>query len=157
MYPFFPHGALAALGILTQRLALVNNVTPVPRHILVSPLVEFMSVERNALFADRNIRDMRADLRIEAVAVHAEVFRRIAESEKARLNVSHYRNDSRRDLTAGGACPGTVAGFGEFQSGVRDGASLGAAMRMCLGRFCRVHACNDSCVPRTLLPGLIPQ
>lgn len=157
MYPSFPHGALAALGILTQRLALVNDAPPVPRHVLVSPLVEFMSVECNALFADRNIRDMRADLGVEAVAIHAEVIRRIAESEKARLNVGHNRNDSRRDLTAGGACLGTVAGVGVFQNGVRSGASLEAVMRMGLGRFRRVRACNDSCVPRTLLPGLIPQ
>jgi len=93
LYPSFPHGALAALGILTQRLALVNNAPSVPRHVLVSPLIEFMSVERNALFADRNIRDMWADLGVEAVAVHAEVIRGIAESEKTRLNVSHNRID----------------------------------------------------------------
>lgn len=157
MYPSFPHGALAALGILTQRLALVNNVPPVPRHVLVSPLIEFMSVERNALFADRNIRDMWADLGVEAVAVHAEVIRRIADSEKARLNVCHNRNDIRRGLTSGGACLGTVAGVGVFQNGVRAGASLVAATRMCLKNICRVRACNDICVPRTLLLGLIPQ
>lgn len=149
MYPSFPHGALAALGILPQRLALVNNVAPVPRHVLVSPLVEFMSVERNALFADRNIREMRADLGVEAVAVHAEVIRRIAESEEARLNVCHNRNDLRRGLTAGGACPETIAGVGGFQNGVRAGVSLEAATRMCLDSFCRVRACIDICVPRT--------
>jgi hypothetical protein len=92
LYPSFPHGALAAFGILTQCLALVNNAPPVPCHVLVSPLVEFMPVERNALFADWNIRDMWTDLGVEAVAVHAEVIRRIAESEKTRLNVGHNRN-----------------------------------------------------------------
>lgn len=51
-----------------------------------------MPVERNALFADWNIRDLWTDLGVEAVAVHAEVIRRIAESEKTRLNVGHNRN-----------------------------------------------------------------
>lgn len=157
MYPSFPHGALAALGILTQRLALVNKVPPEPRHVLVSPLVEFMPVERNALFTDRNNRDMWTDLGVEAVAVHAEVIRRIADSEKARLNGCHNRKDLRRGLTAGGAGPGAVAGVGVVQNGVRAGAPLVAATRMFLKNICRVRACNDSCVLRTLLLGLIPQ
>jgi hypothetical protein len=51
--------------------------------MFLCPGVQFKSVERNALRADRNLCDVAADLRVEAVAVHAEVARRIAESDEA--------------------------------------------------------------------------
>jgi hypothetical protein len=44
-----------------------------------------------------------------------------------------------------------------FRKGVRAGALRVVAARMCLDGFYGVHTCTDICVPRTLLPGLIPQ
>jgi len=46
--------------------------------MLLCPRVQFKSVECNALGADRNLGEIAADLGVEAVAVHAEVTRRIA-------------------------------------------------------------------------------
>jgi hypothetical protein len=61
------------------------RTTPVARHIVVHPGVEFKSVEGNALSADGNGGEKGPDLSIEAVTVHAEIAGRIAESHQARL------------------------------------------------------------------------
>lgn len=125
-----------------------------PRHVLISPLVEFMPVECNALFADWYIRDMWSNLGVEPVAIHAEVIRRIADSEKARFNVCHNGGDIRRALAA---CRRIHWSDRRFRKGVRAGVLRAVAARMCPDSFYGVHTCTDICVPRTLLPGLIPQ
>jgi hypothetical protein len=51
---------------------------------LVYPGIQFKSVEGNALPADADFSQMRPYLRIEAVAVHADVTRGIAEAEQSR-------------------------------------------------------------------------
>jgi hypothetical protein len=57
---------------------------PVATLILVRPGIEVKPVEGNALGADRDGRHERANLAIEAVLVHAEVGRRIAQPDEAR-------------------------------------------------------------------------
>ena len=52
--------------------------------IVIRPGVQINAIERDALRADRNDRDVRTHVVIEAVLVHAEVFRRIAQSDEAR-------------------------------------------------------------------------
>ena len=47
--------------------------TPIARHIVVQPGIQFKAIERNALFPDGDGCDKGPDLRAEAVAVHAEV------------------------------------------------------------------------------------
>jgi hypothetical protein len=53
--------------------------TPVALDILVRPGVEFKPIEGHALRADPKLGQAGADLRIEAIAVHADVERRIAQ------------------------------------------------------------------------------
>jgi hypothetical protein len=45
--------------------------TPIARHIVVDPGVQFKAVEGDALATDRNGDEMRAHLAIEAISVHA--------------------------------------------------------------------------------------
>ncbi len=47
---------------------------------MIDPGVQIKAVERNALSTNRDLCQMRTDLRIEAIAVHAEVTRGVAES-----------------------------------------------------------------------------
>ena len=49
---------------------------------MVNPGVEFKVVECHALAADRDLGEMRADLRVEAIAVHAEVAWRVTQTEQ---------------------------------------------------------------------------
>jgi hypothetical protein len=51
--------------------------------MFLCPCVQFKPVERHALRADRDFGDGAADLGVEAVAVHAEIARRVAESDEA--------------------------------------------------------------------------
>ena len=51
--------------------------------MLLCPRVQFKPVEGNALGADRDLGEIAADLGVEAVAIHAEVARRVAESDEA--------------------------------------------------------------------------
>jgi hypothetical protein len=53
---------------------------------MVGPCVKFKAVEGDTLPADLDRRDVRPDFGIEAVAIHAEITRRIAKAEQAR----HY-------------------------------------------------------------------
>ena len=46
---------------------------PLRAHIVVHPSVEFKAIEADPLLADRDFGQVRAHLRVEAVAVHAEV------------------------------------------------------------------------------------
>jgi len=55
--------------------------------MLLCPRVQFKPVECHALGADRDLGEIAADLGVEAVAVHAEVGRRIAESDEAGENL----------------------------------------------------------------------
>jgi len=64
-------------------LSPVCRGTPVARHIVVHPGVEFKPVKSNALPANGNGREMRSNLSVEAVAVHAEISGRIAEPQQA--------------------------------------------------------------------------
>jgi hypothetical protein len=51
--------------------------------MLLCPRVQFKSVECNALGADRDLGEIAADFGVEAVAVHAEIGRRVAEADEA--------------------------------------------------------------------------
>jgi hypothetical protein len=52
--------------------------------IVIRPGVQINAVEGDALRADGNRRDVRTHVVIEAVLVHAEVSRRVAQSNEAR-------------------------------------------------------------------------
>jgi hypothetical protein len=52
--------------------------TPVAGLIVLDPLVQFKPVERDALAADWDLCQMRTDLGVEPVAVHAKVEGRVA-------------------------------------------------------------------------------
>jgi len=54
--------------------------------MVVDPGVQFKPVERDSLPTDRDFSEMGTDLRVEAVAVHAEVARGIPEAEEPREN-----------------------------------------------------------------------
>ena len=58
--------------------------TPVAGDILIEPGVEFKAIEADALRADGDFGEKRTHLGIEAVAVHAEVGRRVANAQDAR-------------------------------------------------------------------------
>ena len=51
---------------------------------MIHPGVQFKAVERNALSTDRDFCQVRPDLCIEAIAVHAEVTRRVPETDEPR-------------------------------------------------------------------------
>ena len=51
--------------------------------ILLDPGVQFKAIERDALGADRDLRELRPYLGIEPIAVHAEVERRVAKADEA--------------------------------------------------------------------------
>ena len=52
--------------------------------IVLHPGVQFKSVEGDALLTDGNVGEMRPDLAIEAVAVHAEIRRCVAKTYEPR-------------------------------------------------------------------------
>ncbi len=104
-----------------------------PRHVLIGPLVEFVPVKGNALFTDRDGRDMGAHLGVEAVAIHAEIARRVTEPEKSRLKSRHVSCTALRENSP----PGFPCGRGCFSVG-------------CLQQ---VRACSNHCVPRIRWPG----
>ena len=52
--------------------------------IVIRPGVQINAIKRDALRADRNRRDVRTHVVIEAVLVHAEVSRRVAQPDEAR-------------------------------------------------------------------------
>ena len=62
----------------------LSRGTPVAVLILVRPSVEVNAVECDALRADGNHWDVRTHVAIEAVLVHAQVLRRIAQANEAR-------------------------------------------------------------------------
>ena len=55
---------------------------------MIDPGVQFKSVEGNTLFADANFHEIRSYLGVEAVAVHAEVARRIPEADQSRRDTA---------------------------------------------------------------------
>jgi hypothetical protein len=57
---------------------------PVATLIVVRPRIEVKAIKGDSLDADWNGRKMRADVAIEAIFVHAEVGRGIAQSDEAR-------------------------------------------------------------------------
>jgi hypothetical protein len=54
--------------------------------ILLPPSVQFKSVESNALATDTHLREIRAYVRVEEIAVHAEIAGRIPETQDTRHN-----------------------------------------------------------------------
>ncbi|MCC7325858.1 MAG: hypothetical protein IT521_03530 [Burkholderiales bacterium] len=54
--------------------------------ILVSPGVKVKPIEGDALLTDRDVDKVWPHLRVEAVLVHAEIARRVAEANEARQN-----------------------------------------------------------------------
>ena len=69
----------------------LSRGTPVAVLILVRPSVEVNAIECDALRADGNHRDVRTHVAIEAVLVHAEVLRRIAQANETRLGITRNR------------------------------------------------------------------
>lgn len=69
--------------------------------IVIDPGVEVKSIEGYAARADRYLRKRRAHLGVEAIAVHAEIARRVAVTDEARKNC-HCRLHLVRIFT--GAC-----------------------------------------------------
>ena len=51
---------------------------------MIYPGVEFKSIEGDTLFADADFNEIRPYLGIEAVAIHAEVARRIPKANQSR-------------------------------------------------------------------------
>jgi hypothetical protein len=66
----------------------LSRGTPVAVLILVRPSVEVNAVECDALRADRNHCDVRTHVAIEAVLVHAQVLRRIAQANETPVGFS---------------------------------------------------------------------
>jgi hypothetical protein len=58
--------------------------TPVAGDIFIEPCVQFKSVEADALRTDGNFGEVGAYLGIEAVPVHAEIERGVAETDDPR-------------------------------------------------------------------------
>jgi hypothetical protein len=57
---------------------------PVAALIVVGPGIEVKAVEGDALDADRDHGKQRADLAIEAILVHSEIGRGVAQADKTR-------------------------------------------------------------------------
>jgi hypothetical protein len=66
----------------------LSRGTPVAVLILVRPSVEVNAIECDALRAYRYHRDVRAHVAIEAVLVHAQILRRIAQANETRVGFS---------------------------------------------------------------------
>ena len=62
----------------------LSRGTPVAVLILVRPSVEVNAIECDSLRADGNHRDVRAHVTVEAVLVHAEILRSVAQADEAR-------------------------------------------------------------------------
>ena len=58
--------------------------TPVAGNILVGPFVEFKAIEADALLANGDFGQVRPNLGIEPIAIHAEVGWRITKPDDAR-------------------------------------------------------------------------
>lgn len=65
------------MTILIPALLLVNIARTKARDVPVRPLVKLQPIEGDALLADSNLRKVRSHLRVEAIAVHAQVGRGI--------------------------------------------------------------------------------
>ena len=57
---------------------------------MVDPGVEFKTVERDPLSTNRDLSDVRPNLDVETVTVHAEVARCIAEAEEPRSDAVRF-------------------------------------------------------------------
>ena len=81
---------------------------PVATLILVRPGIEVKPVKGDALGADRDGENKRANFAIEAVLVHAEVGRGIAQPNKAR-GERYRRTEIARVFSARAGCRGLDA------------------------------------------------
>jgi hypothetical protein len=61
---------------------LLSRRAPAAGSIIVRPRIEFNPIESDALPADRDLREKRPDVGVEAIHVHAEVARCIPQPEK---------------------------------------------------------------------------
>jgi hypothetical protein len=59
----------------------IGGGTPVAALIVLNPCVQFKAVESNPLASNAELGEARPDLAVEAVTVHAEVARGVAEAE----------------------------------------------------------------------------
>jgi len=62
-------------------------------NIRVCPGIEFLPIERDAALADGDLRQRRAYLVVEAVAVHTEVRGRVAVANEAREDHADVRSE----------------------------------------------------------------
>jgi hypothetical protein len=66
----------------------VVNIAPAPtRDVPIRPFIKLKPIKGNALLTDWDFRDVRSDLRIEAISVHAKVIWRVPQSQKAWSNI----------------------------------------------------------------------
>jgi hypothetical protein len=72
--------------------------------IVIRPGVQINAVECDALSADGNRRDVRTHVVVEAVLVHTEISRRVAQSDEARQEL-HLRILKRHRRPAKRAAP----------------------------------------------------
>lgn len=88
--------------------------TPVAGFIVIPPRVQVKAVKGHTLLADANLRYIRPHFRVEAVAVHAEVGRRIPETNDPGCDAQNGRpfgviRPGQGRCDAGGrACRGVV-------------------------------------------------
>jgi len=59
----------------------IGGGTPVAALIVLNPCVQFKAVESNPLTSDAELSEAGSDFAVEAVAVHAEIARGVAEAE----------------------------------------------------------------------------
>jgi len=68
-------------------LPVVNIAPSATRDVPIRPLIKLKPIKGNALLTDWDFRDVRSDLRIETISVHAKVIWRVPQSQKAWSNI----------------------------------------------------------------------
>jgi hypothetical protein len=97
-------------------LPVVNIAPSATRDVPIRPLIKLKPIEGNALLTDWDFRDVRSDLRIEAISVHAKVIWRVPQSQKAWSNIGKgLRHSGRSTKVDAGSIgiqhPATLAGI----------------------------------------------
>ena len=67
-------------------ISFLDDGAPVGLLMVVHPRVQVKPVKGDAAFADRDLDEKRAHRRVEAIAIHAEIARRVTVADKARKN-----------------------------------------------------------------------
>ena len=52
--------------------------------MVVCPVIQFKAIKGHALMTDRNLREIRSNLAVEAIAIHAEIAGRVTKSDQPR-------------------------------------------------------------------------